>query len=61
LVCTRNVGSSSPEAERDRHLLLVDLVFGSTATLITGFREDDLLELDRRVGRAEACRRRDLL
>jgi hypothetical protein len=39
-------------AERDRHLLLVDLRLRLDGDLDHGLGEDDLLELDRRVGRA---------
>ena len=48
-------------AERDRHLLLVDLRLRLDGDLDHRLGEDDLLELDRRVGRGQRVAGRDLL
>ena len=62
LVCTRKVGSSSARRPSATDIFSWSaLVFGSTATLITGSGKIDLLELDRRVGRGQRVAGRDLL
>ena len=48
-------------AERDRHLLLVDLRLGLDRDLDHGLGEDDVLEVDRRVGRRQRVAGDDLL